>query len=434
MDPSSTTTEIPLLSFGIELEGVIAFHENVIRDHLMRHRPGYRLVKEVSEKLEPSLRSPRYKQIRYNSWALEKHSGKPLPYSEEPLYIARSLVCSNAEAPDINIHSGDNKLAKFKSWYLSPEPNVPGIARLQLQNTFARCIGAMNEDCWDSWGMEIISPPYRANQIPSFQKDFMALTNSLQNGNTKNCSSFAGFKATDSCGLHVHIGLPDGSEWPVTVVKHLAYLTLVYEDTINALLHPCRRSGDHVNAELKSNRENIYTAGCEDDPFELPDGRRVRGNYRALSRVRADIYGAQDTFGGRTALEKIVSLLSPNRGYRIAFRPLLRPEASGRARTVEFRQYAGTLDHAEVRSWVEFCLKLVRLAWRYADEGKQEGGCLVQNWMDPINIEDLWEEMGMSEEEKRSWRERRNRYADIARDWEPDPLWEECNEDEPESW
>ncbi|KAL9063618.1 MAG: hypothetical protein Q9157_008157, partial [Trypethelium eluteriae] len=142
----------PLLSFGIELEGVLAFQGKMIEEHLMRTRPNCKLIRDISDDLEPSLRSLRYQQTRYNSWAVQECNGNPRGYTDEPLHIAQSLIASNPEAPPTHVHAEEEKLATFEGWHLSPEPNVPGIPRAQLHEALPDAFGPSKgeQQNWDS--------------------------------------------------------------------------------------------------------------------------------------------------------------------------------------------------------------------------------------------------------------------------------------------
>jgi hypothetical protein len=442
MECPSTINPEQELSFGVELEGILAFHEDSIHEIVQSHRPGSTINKDTQDIPNEHLRHERYPQLPYQSWAISDASGNPNPYLDEPLHLMKKVVDASPSAPMISIHN--DKQTTFSSWILSAEPNVPGVPPESLSATFTQRIGSAAESSkWDSWGVEIISPPYAAKQTSSLESDLHEL---LQPIHTSPTASLA---TTSKCGFHVHIGLPNGSAWPLSVVQHLAYLVLVYEHELLTLVDPCRRATppsamltpdqqEHLAHELISNRENI----AEPDPHHFThDGRRVRFTHWDLSRVRAAIFDAEDT-PRSTALEKVCKLLGWNRGHVIAFRPLCAPETDGRARTVEFRMQRSTLDPKEVGRWVEFCVGFVRLAWRFAAEDERRGGeqvwgtrCRVGSWMERIAVEDLLGEMGLSGESQEYWLAIREEYERVDPAWKATPLWEVDEEElEDEEW
>ncbi|KAI9709234.1 MAG: hypothetical protein M1820_003354 [Bogoriella megaspora] len=437
----SLSNDEPVFTFGVELECIMIFHEKLIQDHVQKMQPSSHLAKEINDEEEVSLRHSLRPKTPYNSWAVHDASTSMLrPYQDEPLRIMKNLVDQSiTPTPEIIVHSGDTKQSTHHTWSLSQDYSLTGIPHKELPPYIKKIKPSTTDNflSWDSSGVELISPPYPSTTLAStFEADLVSLLNSIQ------YSPSAALTNTPLCGFHVHVGLSNGAPFPLGVIQHLAYLTLVYEDAISTLHHPYRRSWgyvaeqnpyqQHLEADLKSNRDEILTFGCESETFKREDGTTMRCNYKPLSWIRRQIFDVEDStaIGGLSAEEKILRLVGQDRGRFVAFAPLAREEVRGRARTVEFRQHRGTTDPVEVRHWVRFCVGLVGLAWRYYRVG---GECGVKSWRDGIDLEDLWEEMRLGEGERKYWREKREEYGGLVPGWKPVPLWEEDDfEDEVE--
>lgn len=135
------------------------------------------------------------------------------------------------------------------------------------------------------------------------------------------CAALSGIRATvnRSCGLHVHIG---ATHLNVNALKRLAALYAEGESVIDSLLPPSRRVDN-----------NNYS-------------RSVR-NLDAAALARA------------TAATEIAQVVSGSDRHS-----KLNYTAFWRHGTVEFRQHSGTVDPVKIKSWVQFCLKMVETADR----------------------------------------------------------------------
>lgn len=223
---------------------------------------------------------------------------------------------------------------------------------------------------WTTTPMELVSRVLAApdsSNHPSL-KELRAYVSTLR-GPSAPDTPYGAF-ISPSCGLHVHIGTSTGP-LPFPVLRHLAYLTTIYEDLIS-LLHPltCRytrwalsnqgsfRRSNHIcpsRASLSSPRE-VYERIFAPDLTPVGLGVLMSG------------YSPGSTGGerGREILAKnIDEPLKVNKYHIINWKSI----ALGVAEkpTIEFRQHAGSLDSEEISMWVRFLTQLVRTAERFAD-------------------------------------------------------------------
>lgn len=131
----------------------------------------------------------------------------------------------------------------------------------------------------------------------------------------------AGCQVTDSCGLHVHVGVQDLS---ATQLESLLKLCLRYELAFHMLIPPRRRRG-------------TYCRGTSDD----------------LAAV------AKDCFKSARNLEAVYSRLAELWGNKHTW---LNCKPLSRQKTVEFRFMCGSLDPTFIVSYVLFLLHVVDTA------------------------------------------------------------------------
>lgn len=268
-------------------------------------------------------------------------------------------------------------------------------------------------DAWDSWGVELISPPYTS--ISAATADTSTLLTKLGGDKTANYGSFV----TEACGFHVHVGQPENRPFELSTLRHLAWLLVIFEDAINGMHATHRRqiytnSEDGTACEILSNRDHwmleeptgpVLRTVMDEETGELIS-EEYDQHYKNLGTIQMDIFGEGQGMdvGQADRLEKLVKLMNPQkRGHVVNFTGLISPE---RPQTVEFRQHAGTLDVEEMGHWVQFCVGLVALAHKCACEGEVRWS--GKRWEEVVDmgIEELWEEMGFQEESRNYYRGR----------------------------
>ena len=142
---------------------------------------------------------------------------------------------------------------------------------------------------WDTHGIELVSPPLPAPDIfssitaiqHSGMEDIKRYLDVLVSVAPEGHLEHTAF-TSHSCGLHVHIGLPNSQAIPLPVLQQLAYLVLKYEDILNSLHHHSRTPfpGTQASAFASSNRTSFlsstHAADCNrrGAEFDLEKARR----------------------------------------------------------------------------------------------------------------------------------------------------------------
>lgn len=146
-------------------------------------------------------------------------------------------------------------------------------------------------------------------------------------------------------------------------------------------------------------------------PILIPiDGPSHLSLHRARHRI----------FAPTTTLPTLVATMSAGVRERIVNWTYLLRSGAGEARTVEFRQHEGCLDSEGVRSWVWFCVGLVRVAnrmareWGVGVEGREYAGQgYPWRWVrGEMSVGDLLGMMGMEGE---GWEWFRRRMGECGR-------------------
>ncbi|KAJ9669276.1 hypothetical protein H2201_000628 [Coniosporium apollinis] len=417
---STLKTTLPL-TFGIELEAIFAFHESRLQNHLDKHHPDTKIVKDTHCNTEPGSTE---QSDGYTSWSLQEADKNPTTqgpidehcgevsrlrqYHEEPLELARNVICQATGNEGMRVHctADYTKQADYSAWSISNDSSLNGLTKQALMEAFNDRIPTLEAaNDWDSSGVELISPPYA--DIAHARDEISTILSSLRGTS----SSDYGATVSTICGMHVHIGLPNNEPFTITTLQHLAYLLVVYEEEISQLHEPQRHQAAE---EIITNRENFLHDGCA-EPVERiiinPEtGKRERKQFvpifKPLEEIRASLFETVDA--APQPLERLLGFMGRHRAHIVNFSGLVR---EGRPNTVEFRQHAGTLDPQDVFWWVKFCTGLVQLAHRYTMTGEE---CPVSDWEDKIDIEDLFEAIQFPEEGKEYFRKRMETYTPNA--------------------
>ena len=411
---------LPTLSFGIEMELLFAFQEQPLINVLRRQHPGASVIKNLTGPQQDACRSKHYPCNPYNSWALLNAGTNPTTlrtsvttpvgeiraYIDEPLELVSEILISTVEHKiDYPVDYG--AIPDYSTWNITSDDSI--IALPSSKKVKALDGRIIDPDIWDTFGLELISPPH--TDISTAKEDVNTILSKLRG----TPESPFGILLDDSCGFHVHVGLPNGEALPIRALQHIAYILVVYEEQIGLLHDPKRR---HRQEEIKSNRE-AFLAECP-EPVERmvedEDGNMVVKKFEPLftplEEVRKQIFDEVDR--ADDPYEALKERIGMERSYIVNFNYINRESGP---RTIEFRQHAASDDPSEIFWWVQFCLGLVRLAMRYEAYG---GECIVHDWNDRIDIEDLLDAMGMEDAGKEYYRQKADGYA--AREDSPDPL------------
>ncbi|CZT07062.1 uncharacterized protein RCO7_09654 [Rhynchosporium graminicola] len=275
-EPLSAPTSLSTndLTYGVELEFVFAFREDLI---VFTNDADYTVLKDIPY----STRQLRFSRINstfspnrsHNSWVVQSsrsdHTGNKLlqPWGKEPLQIVANVLRQNIPAFvglnaswDLDIldtlDNSTKKTLNWKNryqWRITKDHSVCGVGSQNLDTWLPG--KSIQADEWDSLGVELISPIMNSN-TPGDMVRIEEIVNAL----AKDSPRTAAF-ITNQCGLHVHIQGPnslqfqtelnmsedDAERYKAKVWAEFALILLVYEDETARLHPPCRRPG-HPNA------------------------------------------------------------------------------------------------------------------------------------------------------------------------------------------
>ncbi|KIV82918.1 hypothetical protein PV11_04983 [Exophiala sideris] len=180
-----------------------------------------------------------------------------------------------------------------------------------------------------------------------------------------------GAMTNESCGFHVHVARKDelGSEMiPLPVLQHLAYFIVRYEDIVTNL-HPISR-----RATWGKDPSGVISGPSLMLGSNLMGFRRSPHLCQRLAEI--DLEAAEKKiFAENMTANRLSYLLdtaytnwpgAKSHPARYKFVNFQRLTMKNVAKTIEFRQYEGTLDFEHISHWVHFILSMVRAAERMA--------------------------------------------------------------------
>ena len=221
---------------------------------------------------------------------LKRHNpfSTPLDYLQHQFELAK-LDSVTADSPKGVEHS-------YETWMITTDGsidlNVPARALRQALKAAGKLEGPEGEvGEYECHGIELVSPPLLAPDVLSplaaIKQEPLAsikrYLDVLDGNDTDRVLEHTAFP-TPSCGLHVHVGLPESQPIPLPVLQQLAFLLLKYEDMISNLHHHSRTPfpGTQTSSFARSNRTSFLTskhaAGCikekKEAVFDLNTAKR----------------------------------------------------------------------------------------------------------------------------------------------------------------
>ncbi|KAI4199979.1 MAG: hypothetical protein LQ350_004241 [Teloschistes chrysophthalmus] len=292
MSASSTASQHSLpLTFGIEIEHLLAFHSSMLSLHI---HPDTRIIKHLSKDTRTAMRqvSNQYSPSRpsYLGWALAAPSDYPSTrghdwrnqcfrahgcrgYADEILNMEAKIL--REQGLDVIVHDCEGTIADYDSWHLTTDTSLVSATPEELADVIGVRKTGTGE--WDSAPLELVSRVLRIDDPASYEEigRFLAALNPMPQ-HPPHESLFQAFGNENKwCGLHVHIGLPPPSPssssspspssssspsdqeqqqtFPLALLQHLAYITIIYEPILSRL-HPARRR--------PGNRDTDMDLGC----------------------------------------------------------------------------------------------------------------------------------------------------------------------------
>ena len=444
------------LSVGFECEIKIAFDESELRaaNPEVRH---LQLVKDHGPVQGKRAAFSCYRDKTYQNWGIRntispvyfeetslqnfhqpEHTCDFRMYKDEPLKLVRDILqrsgISSMIHADLSAKQIDFSAAP---WSLQRDASLMGLTSEQKIAAFPYSISTVEEareiDCY---GVELVSWPWTSAEAAhdSVKSAGEALRAHLKHG----------FVADHETALHAHVGLVDGSAFPLRVLQNLFLITVLFEDEVSQL-HSYQRRRGAGDFEIESNRDEFYSEGADDVSREVPDpehpGKTITRmfipNFMSPKEIERKIFTEVD--GARDPKVRFRQL-SGNKQHVVNFSYCFRDKAAGEAApTVEFRQHDGTMDESEIFHWYHHCAGLVSLAQRYAREETTVTQRLgISTWDSRISIDDLWNEMALPEESQTFYRLRIAKFNESDPSWQPSPpVWDliqpdsDAEEDEP---
>ncbi|OAP55126.1 hypothetical protein AYL99_10826 [Fonsecaea erecta] len=360
-------TAICATHFGIELEFVLAFKEDLLKSVISEYDLDATIIKKLTAYEHRSLiehdvnPNPAYDcRWRYPSWALhvpetdmactsKLHKGMFFNridnrkqwvrrYVAEPLLIARNCFdrqglhssvvgwlepdphCRDsheaAKIPLTKHHHADEgavlrkSLIDYTEWTMTNDHTVVGALRSQLrEHLLTQGVAEDDVPKWDSYGIELISPVFElARQTEAFSqvgKYLRALV-------SKETSTLESIWA----GAHVHIGFnfSKPEDIPILLLQHLAYILILHEDLLSRC-HPRSRCGirlskptsEEVEVEDEYADEEFDPHGPYEPPPEPTDEELEAENERVVLAFEAQYTGADNVSSNARFLRKQLS-------------------------------------------------------------------------------------------------------------------------------
>lgn len=358
----------PDLTFGIELETILVYHESLLKPHIP---PGTKIVKDITLGARDD--------SEVTKWMFQDGRSRRYDITTEPSKIAAELVRNSVDTEDpladIQVTTQDigNK-KEYESWKVMQERAVPDLDAYTKEDLLEE----HEPDEWTSQAIEFVSPVYwYTDDLEEVLTDVKAIREHVTTQ-----GSFLHYP--ENCGLHVHVGSPDGARFPREVVRALAFLTIVYEDEISKV-HAVHRVGQ--KSRIASNRKYWVNPKLYPKGTVLPAYMRTpRQHYAEIKQIREDIF--HKTGDIEDDYMRIQELLGDGREHIINWQYIYgfrkrrgydRDEYIPGPATVEFRQHETVERNAPIKHWIRFCVALVGLAYEMAS---QEADCLpkIQTW------------------------------------------------------
>jgi hypothetical protein len=299
LNKAETKSSVHATTFGIELECVFAFKEDLLKHVISKYNLGAGIIKTLTadehqqlvatEQIANGLPVPGYDcRTRTPSWALHvsetdmtcktkqfkgmgfirSDDGKVWVrrYVMEPLLIAKNLLdnkvldsnvvgwiephpqhTDDVEAASITFPDEDGSgpsimLRKanvdYTKWTLTNDHTLVGALPSQLHG-YLRDQGVSQDDLtnWDSYGMELISPVFNLDKKDEACAEVGRYVQALRGEDT-----FALESVWASAHVHVGFNFDHPKDMPMLLLQHLAYILVLHEDLISKC-HPRSRCG-----------------------------------------------------------------------------------------------------------------------------------------------------------------------------------------------
>lgn len=284
----------------------------------------------------------------------------------------------------------------YNEWKIVQDSSV-NIQGLDLTDALPDRIKSINDaSSWDAHPMELVSrvlPAPDSSLHPSLVelKEFLSTLRGPPSPDTP-----YGAYVTPSCGLHVHIGTSSGT-LPFAVLRHLAYLTAIYEPVISIFHNNSRRYNNYCLSNLGAFCRSLHRCSLR---RSLKSPREIRESIFApeLTPVDLGVLMSEEPAGTDLAWRSSTLTAGENahqtvEKYRIVNWNGITTANTGKP-TLEFRQHAGCVDANGIAMWVRFLTRLVRTAERLAAESDTDANTGAKNTKaDDISPGNRWPDL-----------------------------------------
>ncbi|ETI29245.1 hypothetical protein G647_01698 [Cladophialophora carrionii CBS 160.54] len=321
---AETRSSVHATSFGLELEFVFAFKEDLLQHMLSKYNLGADIIKTLTadehqqlvatEQVANGAPVPAYDcRTRTPSWALhvpetdltcqtKQFKGMGFIRSDngrmwvrryvmEPLLIARDLLgdrglganvvgwvephpewrddieVATITFPDRSGCDASTILRRanvdYTKWTLTNDHTLVGALPSQLHDHLRdRGVPEDNLEDWDSHGMEMISPIFSLNKKSQAFAELGRYVQALSEEGTSALGS-----VWSSAHVHIGFNFDKPKDMPILLLQHLAYILVLHEDLISKC-HPRSRCGVPIP---QNEYEEPEVGGLEDDEDFDPD-------------------------------------------------------------------------------------------------------------------------------------------------------------------
>ena len=276
------------VTFGVELETVLAFHETLLRRHLQSTSKRFEIIKNIPDDIrkELNLAPALYRRYypKYMGWGLTTSASSDeidvrtfqesedkraklgyRAYAGEILTLAKTLLLPE----DIRMYFGKGD-PDYRFWHLTHDTSLVGVSKAVLTKNLRLADREIDDiEDWDSHGVELVSRvlPFES---ASFHEINTYLTRLFGTPSSQHLAM-----VTECCGLHVHVGLPppadhtEGTPPPtfsLPTLQHLAYILVMYEIPLRALFPKWRFDGSNAGKhDLHTNLGNFFEEPMGED-------------------------------------------------------------------------------------------------------------------------------------------------------------------------
>jgi len=278
------------VTFGMEFEAILAFHEALLRSHLQDTGNDSEIIKDIPDRTRGTLNQvdPSYQleRSKYMGWGLTKptqywddqdswrqemfedHLGNVgyRGYAGEILTLGKTLLPEGVQVHD----SLARPYSDFQYWHLTHDNSLVGVSKDALADNLRKASQQTDEiENWDNHPLELVSRilPYSPSSFEEIDTHLARLAGTTEDQHT----AFT----TDCCGLHVHVGLPvpEGHDedtstptFSLPTLQHLAYMLVMYEVSMRKLFPKWRREGSSTSQlDLQSNLDEFIPEPTYDD-------------------------------------------------------------------------------------------------------------------------------------------------------------------------